>query len=652
MLATVPPSLRLTLADARNVMSTENTVSIAIIYHSGMGHTRRLAEAVAAGAGSVPNATAHLIRVEDVDAAWSVLASADAIIFGSPTYMGSASAPFKAFMDACSSRVFRVNAWNGKFAAGFTNGSSRSGDKLNTLVQFVIFAAQLGMNWISLGLPPANDSSEGSEDELNRHSFFLGAAAQSNRDQASDVVPPVADLRTAEHLGRQVASTVARIRPVRCEGLSSGIGSLPAGAIPIALAPPIVSPSAPDPALVAEIVATAALPLSQSRTLPREAYVDDSYFRQEAQAVLRSGWMCVAHVSQLPAPGAYRAVDLLGEPMVVVRDEANTVRVLSRVCPHRGTDILHECFNTPREGQAKRLVCPYHAWSFSFDGKLNASPEMHKAEGFNRADWKLGEFRSEVWEGFVFVNMEGNAQPLAEQYEDFRQVIQPWNTADMEVVIELEWECEFNWKVMVENWMESYHHMGIHHDTLQRTMPARTTWTEPEHPHFIRCHLPFKPEFAARIEADRNGGERLPGFSTIEGLTLEQESEWGLFLGHPCFMFLTMRDRVLWYCVEPLSAGLCKLKTLTLVPRGSKSHPYFAAAIESETKMLSDFHSQDMQVSTAVQRGLASGSAVRGRLSHLEEPVWLIQRYLAARLQGRYPLPAEAVTTVSGEVTQ
>lgn len=602
-----------------------------------------MAEAVADGVRSVPEADVLLIGVDDVDNHWEALALADAIVFGSPTYMGSVSAPFKGFMDACSSRVFRSDRWTGKFAAGFTNGSSRSGDKLNTLMQMVIFAAQLGMNWISLGLPPANDSSEGSEEELNRHSFFLGAAAQSNRDQAFDIVPPLADILTGRHLGRRVASIVLRMhlsdysrRSVPLPGLQKE-NSLPMKTIailPAGNAAPVLPPSSP---LLDDIVATASLPLAQSRTLPREAYIDESYFSHESQTVLASGWMCVAHVSQLKEAGSYRAVDLLGEPLVVVRDHDGTIRVLSRVCPHRGTDILHACFDKPLSGVARRLACPYHAWTFTLDGKLNTSPEMQQAEGFEKTDWKLAQMNSAIWEGFVFVNLDGNAPPLDGQYEDFRRIVAPWNTAEMEAVIELEWECDFNWKVMVENWMESYHHMGIHHDTLQRTMPARTTWTEPEEPHFIRCHLPFKPDAVAQVAAEREGGARLPGFVPIEGLTLEQECEWGLYLGMPCFMFLTMRDRVLWYYLEPLSAGRCRLKTLTLVSKASLAHPDFAQAIETETKMLSDFHSQDMQVSTAVQRGLNSSHAVRGRLSHLEEPVWLIQRYVAARLQGRYP---------------
>jgi multimeric flavodoxin WrbA len=95
--------------------------------------------------------------------------------------------------------------WKDKIAAGFTNSGSRSGDKLATLIQLVLFAAQHGMHWVNLGLPPANHSSTGSERELNRHSFWLGAGAQSNVDQGPDIAPPEADLATARHLGQRVA---------------------------------------------------------------------------------------------------------------------------------------------------------------------------------------------------------------------------------------------------------------------------------------------------------------------------------------------------------------------------------------------------------------------------------------------------------------
>jgi NAD(P)H dehydrogenase (quinone) len=179
---------------------------VAIVYHSGYGHTRRQAEAVRDGVGEVAGAEALLLNVEEAQKRWDDLALADAIIFGAPTYVGSVTAAFKAFQEASSHLVMTKGfKWKDKIAAGFTNSGSRSGDKLATLIQLVLFAAQHGMHWVNLALPPANHSSTGSERELNRLGFWLGAGAQSNVDQGPDLAPPDADLATARHLGRRVA---------------------------------------------------------------------------------------------------------------------------------------------------------------------------------------------------------------------------------------------------------------------------------------------------------------------------------------------------------------------------------------------------------------------------------------------------------------
>lgn len=177
---------------------------IAIVYHSGYGHTARQAEAVHAGAAAA-GAAARLYAVDALtDAHWEELAAADAIIFGAPTYMGSLSAPFKAFMDA-SSKVWFTQGWKNKLGAGFTNSASQSGDKLNSLVQLAIFGAQQGMLWVSVGMMPGNNSSAGSVDDLNRLGSYIGAMAQSNADQGADAMQ-ASDLATARELGRRVAA--------------------------------------------------------------------------------------------------------------------------------------------------------------------------------------------------------------------------------------------------------------------------------------------------------------------------------------------------------------------------------------------------------------------------------------------------------------
>ena len=185
-------------------------VTIAVLFHSGYGHTARQAQAVRRGIERVAGASALYLTSDEAQGRFGDLALADAIIFGAPTYMGSASGPFKTLMDS-TSKVYASGAWRDKVAAGFTNSASRSGDKLFTLIQFTILAAQLGMHWVSLGMPPGNNKSTGSEEDLNRLGFWLGAAAQSNADQGSDVAPPASDLFTAERLGERVAMVAQQL---------------------------------------------------------------------------------------------------------------------------------------------------------------------------------------------------------------------------------------------------------------------------------------------------------------------------------------------------------------------------------------------------------------------------------------------------------
>ncbi|MDJ0973072.1 MAG: flavodoxin family protein [Planctomycetota bacterium] len=191
--------------------------SVCVVYHSGFGHTKVQAEHVAKGAEAVEGTEVHLLPAEDFKAPvdhqygpeWDVLMQADAIVFGCPTYMGSASAVLKQFMEHSSGAWFGA-AWKDKIAAGFTNSASWSGDKLNTLQGIFIFAMQHQMVWVGLDLMPGNNSSTGTPEDLNRVGCFSGAMAQSNADEGPDVAPPEADRKTAEHLGRRVAEAAAR----------------------------------------------------------------------------------------------------------------------------------------------------------------------------------------------------------------------------------------------------------------------------------------------------------------------------------------------------------------------------------------------------------------------------------------------------------
>jgi multimeric flavodoxin WrbA len=181
--------------------------NIAIVYHSGYGHTQAVAEAVGAGAG-ISGVKVTLIPTTEAEAREVELDGADAIIFGSPTYMGGVSADFAKFKD-WTSKKWQARAWQDKLAAGFTVSASWGGDKQNTLYQLLTLAQQQGMVWVGLGLAPGYNHSKGSPEDLNRTGASLGLMAQANADQGNEGIG-ASELATARALGRRVAEAALR----------------------------------------------------------------------------------------------------------------------------------------------------------------------------------------------------------------------------------------------------------------------------------------------------------------------------------------------------------------------------------------------------------------------------------------------------------
>jgi len=183
---------------------------VAVVYHSGFGHTKVIAESIGRGAGSVDDVEAAVIGVDELPppgrdtgfaGRWAELDEADAIVFGCPTYMGSVSAAFKTFIES-TSKVWGKQGWRDKLAAGFTNAGGLCGDKANCLQDLATFTAQHGMVWVNPGIL-------GDEPGVNRMSGSQGLHAQSTNAPASET-PPVEDHRTAELFGSRVARAAVR----------------------------------------------------------------------------------------------------------------------------------------------------------------------------------------------------------------------------------------------------------------------------------------------------------------------------------------------------------------------------------------------------------------------------------------------------------
>ncbi len=193
--------------------TTQNKImtTVSIVYHSGSGHTTKLAEAVAKGAGGVAGVKVQTIAISGKDivegryknaAVFEQLDASDAIIFGSPTYMGGPSGQFKTFADATGERWFGQK-WKDKIASGFSVSSSPAGDKFSTLEYFNTLAMQHGMIWVGLGEMPMQSNG------VNRLGSFAGATAQAGQE-SPDAAPNAADKLTGEILGRRVAEAAKR----------------------------------------------------------------------------------------------------------------------------------------------------------------------------------------------------------------------------------------------------------------------------------------------------------------------------------------------------------------------------------------------------------------------------------------------------------
>lgn len=188
------------------------TTKVSIVYFSGFkGTTKVLAEAVCRGAQSLEDVDAAIIDVHDVDQHWKRLHQSDAIIFGSPTYVGSVAADFKVFIEKLAGEIWLKRLWLNKVSGGFTVSAGRSGDKHNCLQDLATAATQMGMIWVPVRITGGNYSSQGSEADLNRMAGYLGVMAQANIDEPLELSPPPSDIETCEMHGAHIAAIARQL---------------------------------------------------------------------------------------------------------------------------------------------------------------------------------------------------------------------------------------------------------------------------------------------------------------------------------------------------------------------------------------------------------------------------------------------------------
>ena len=354
-------------------------------------------------------------------------------------------------------------------------------------------------------------------------------------------------------------------------------------------------------------------PVDEAWTLPPDAYTSAQIFQRESETLFSNGWLCVGRVEQFPKEGDYRCVDLPTHPVVVVRGRDGEVRAFSRVCLHRAMPVAEGT------GNATRFVCPYHNWTYELTGQLRSAPMMEGAQGFDAKQCRLPALAVEIWHGFIFVNADPDAEPLAPQLEGLTRVIANYGFEEMIVVDTIEFDSPWNWKILVENFMEAYHHIGTHKTTFQPVYPARLSSVEENHGEpWVLLRMPAKP-----------GHSTEP--AVFPNLQEDEQDQLLAICVFPTLLFAASATGAAWYQLEPTAHDQMRLRIHAMTT------PAAAEALDDVSRqelmaMLRTIHEEDIEANRGPWLGLNGAMTTQGRLSTYEKSIWQLNQLWADAL--------------------
>ena len=366
---------------------------------------------------------------------------------------------------------------------------------------------------------------------------------------------------------------------------------------------------------IAALKTTAARPFTEARAMPPGIYTSEAVCAAEKERIFARDWVCVGRAAALAKPGDYLTYDLAGQPIIVLRDQSGEIRALSNVCLHRMSTLL------TGTGNRRLISCPYHAWTYNLDGTLRGAPFMTKNDCFDRAGLKLPVIRSEVWLGWIFVTLDPEAEPVARRLSKLAGEIAPFGMENYVEFFREEHVWDTNWKVLAENFMESYHLPACHAATIGGVSKI-ADYDMPEGEPAYNIHFISKDE-KFRLACAH------PDNTTLTG---EWRTRNAIFSVYPSLM-ITVTPGYFWYLsMQPVSAGQVHIIF------GGGFSPEFAADPEAETMiaevktLLDAVNVEDRGCTERVFKGVSSRLAAPGPMSHLERPLYDFTRYLADRL--------------------
>lgn len=334
----------------------------------------------------------------------------------------------------------------------------------------------------------------------------------------------------------------------------------------------------------------AAAPVDAPVGLPGRHYTDPAFFAHECNTVLRAGWHCVGRSDELTEQGDYLTLSLLGEPLLIVRDDGQ-VKALSNVCRHRGMPIAEG------SGNAARFVCRYHAWTYSTDGALLRAPRMKNA-GFDPKACKLGQFACQERFGFIYVCLSDTPPDLDAELTGLEALIGPYAPEDFRVAhaaAEI-WQC--NWKSLVENFMEAYHLSVVHPETLHGYTPTGLSRKGPSGAGFTSYLANYPQTIPAR-------GTGAPGLSP------EEHHRSTLFSVFPCQVVSIAASLLVSLSLRPLTPDAVEVRWTMSVYDGGLDDDTIAQRIA----LWEEVNREDREKLEAMHKALGSVHATGGPLA-------------------------------------
>ncbi|MEP9380762.1 aromatic ring-hydroxylating dioxygenase subunit alpha [Nocardioides sp. KR10-350] len=386
--------------------------------------------------------------------------------------------------------------------------------------------------------------------------------------------------------------------------------------------------------LVERIREQAALPLEYATTLPAQTYVDPKFYELEVEKILTRDWHAVARVEQVPNVGDFVNVDLVGEPLVIVRGDDDKIRVLSRLCRHRYADVTADKLgNLPACGNLARFECPYHMWTYRLDGELINAVDMQRRTDFDQADYPLFEIRSEIWQGFIFVNLDDKTEiPL--DMDSIAEYCGQYDMSEWEVVVTSDWGVlEAGWKIVVENFLEFYHHVGAHLATLEHMIPGLNAIVG-DGSGSPRCYtgrVPLSSEGAvAEVDGHLQGPTLVPPPPHFDAF---HRGAYIIYTRFPTMMVAPCPDLTVWLQLLPLSATSHRLLVHTLMHKSNIPEGGVTEELKAKAQGFFDpVQAEDCAINNRIQANMSSGRVGGGLFHDQEFPLLHMQRYLAMML--------------------